>query len=123
MYWSYEFFDLDHDIYQISFDSNLLFEEDLEFGGHRLLQTDAPLYVPVDIPFRVIITSTDVLHSWSVPSFGIKCDAVPGRLNQVMVYVNREGTFYGQCSELCGVNHGFMPIEVIAIDAHDSVIK
>lgn len=115
-YWSYEFYDMD--MGSLSFDSNIVFDSDLEFGTHRLLQTDFPLILPVDMPIRFIITSTDVLHSWSIPSFGVKCDAVPGRLNQVMVFIKREGVFYGQCSELCGVSHGFMPIEVIAKIQH-----
>lgn len=109
-YWSYEFFGIDG---QVTFDSNLVFDADLEYGHTRLLETDLPLVLPVDMPIRFIITSTDVLHSWSVPSFGIKCDAVPGRLNQVFALVKREGVFYGQCSELCGPSHGFMPIKVV----------
>ena len=73
------------------------------------------MVVPVHTHIRVVITAADVLHSWAVPSLGIKCDAVPGRLNQVPLYIRREGVFYGQCSEICGVNHGFMPIVVEAV--------
>jgi cytochrome c oxidase subunit 2 len=75
--------------------------------------------------FRFIVTSTDVLHSFAVPSLGIKIDTVPGRLNQVSSFIKREGTFYGQCSELCGVNHGFMPIKVIAVNLseYDAFLK
>jgi cytochrome c oxidase subunit 2 len=77
---------------------------------HRLLSTDNFILLPIDLHVRVLVTGSDVLHSWAVPSLGIKIDAVPGRLNQVAVYLKRQGIFYGQCSELCGVNHGFMPI-------------
>lgn len=75
-----------------------------------------PVVLPTDLHIRVIITSFDVIHAWSIPSFGVKCDAVPGRLNQAMMFLQREGTFYGQCSELRGVNHGFMPIVVKSTD-------
>jgi len=81
----------------------------------RLLSTDNPCYLPKNTSIRLLITSTDVLHSWAVPSFGVKMDACPGRLNQVALELKRSGIFYGQCSELCGVNHGFMPIEVRVI--------
>lgn len=77
---------------------------------HRLLSTDNFILLPTDLHVRVLVTGSDVLHSWAIPSAGIKIDAVPGRLNQVAIYLKRQGIFYGQCSELCGVNHGFMPI-------------
>lgn len=83
--------------------------------GHRLLSVDSALVLPVRQHIRVLVTGADVLHSWAVPSFGIKVDAVPGRLNQGVIYIKRSGVFYGQCSELCGVNHGFMPIVVYAV--------
>jgi len=112
-YWSYGYsIDISDVDPVFSFDSNIVFDEDLLIGDRRLLKTDKPLVGFVDVPVHYIITSTDVLHSWSIPSLGIKCDAVPGRLNQVFSVVKREGIFYGQCSELCGVNHGFMPIEM-----------
>jgi len=118
-FWSYEYSDyakyVGKPLNNIVFDSNLIFESDLLLGEHRLLQVDNPIVLPTDLHIRVIITSLDVIHSWSVPSFGVKCDAVPGRLNQVFVFLKREGVFYGQCSELCGVNHGFMPIVVKAV--------
>lgn len=85
-------------------------------GSLRLLETIQPLYVPTFLPIRFLITSEDVLHCFAIPSLGIKMDACPGRLNQVLVLINRQGEFFGQCSELCGVNHAFMPIQVIAID-------
>jgi cytochrome c oxidase subunit 2 len=117
-YWAYEFTDLnvkDPKYVQpaeYKFDANMLYEDQLDFGEHRLLQTDNPVILPTNVHIRVIITSTDVLHSWAVPALGVKVDAVPGRLNQTFIYLKREGTFYGQCSELCGVNHGFMPIQI-----------
>jgi len=90
----------------------MLAEDDLPLGGHRLLEVDNRVYLPRLTSIRMLITASDVLHSWAVPSFGIKVDACPGRLNQAGLYVKRSGVFYGQCSELCGVNHSFMPITV-----------
>lgn len=95
-----------------SFDAYMVLEEDLEPGQLRLLETDNVLYRPSWTQIRLLIASDDVIHSWTVPSFGVKVDATPGRLNQAQLTVYREGHFYGQCSELCGVNHGFMPISV-----------
>jgi len=97
------------------FDSTLVSEDDLLKGTHRLLEVDNRLFLPVGVPIRLLITSTDVLHSWAVPSLGIKVDAVPGRLNQFVVEIKRPGVFYGQCSELCGPFHGFMPIVIQAV--------
>jgi len=85
-------------------------EEDLHFGALRLLEVDSRIVLPIKVHIRILITSADVLHSWSVPSLGVKLDACPGRLNQTNVYIKRKGVFYGSCSEICGVNHGFMPI-------------
>jgi cytochrome c oxidase subunit 2 len=99
----------------MTFDSYMLSEEDLPFGGFRLLEVDNRLKLPIRTIIRLLITSTDVLHSWAVPSFGIKVDACPGRLNQASVYVDRLGVFFGQCSEICGINHGFMPITVESV--------
>jgi heme/copper-type cytochrome/quinol oxidase subunit 2 len=82
----------------------------------RLLSVDQSIQFPINVVIRLLITSTDVLHSWAVPAFGIKVDACPGRLNVTTLYVRKEGVFYGQCSEICGVNHGFMPICVQATD-------
>jgi cytochrome c oxidase subunit 2 len=96
----------------VIFDSYMLAEEDLPFGGFRLLEVDNRLRLPVKTVIRLLITSSDVLHSWAVPSFGVKVDACPGRLNQASVYIERLGVFFGQCSEICGINHGFMPITV-----------
>lgn len=93
----------------------MLLEADLPKGALRLLEVDNRLVLPVRTNIRLIITAADVLHSWAVPALGVKMDGCPGRLNQVSLYLNRTGTFYGQCSELCGVNHSFMPIVVDAV--------
>lgn len=88
------------------------------FDGFRLLEVDHYLNLPVRVSIRLLVTSADVLHSWTVPSFGVKVDACPSRLNEVLLFVKRPGVFYGQCSELCGVNHAFMPIAVQVFDFH-----
>ena len=98
-------------------DSYLVSLNDLNMGELRLLKTDFPLILPQNTHIRILISSTDVLHSWSVPAFGIKVDAVPGRLNQISLFPKNQGIFYGQCSELCGINHAFMPIEVYILDS------
>jgi len=94
-------------------------EENLEKGNYRLLTVDMQAVLPTKTLVRALITSNDVLHSWAVPSLGVKLDACPGRLNEVCIYISRPGTFYGQCSEICGVNHGFMPIVVKGIRVSD----
>ncbi len=117
-YWSYEYvipFTLEGkgmEHIQLNYDSYMKAEEDLEAANLRLLTVDNGLVLPVKVPVRILITAADVLHSWTIPSFGVKVDAVPGRLNQAPLFIKREGVFYGQCSELCGVNHAFMPIQV-----------
>lgn len=116
-YWSYEYSDYNtEDETLINFDSYMIPEDDLELGQLRLLEVDNRVVVPVKTHIRVLITAADVLHSWAVPSLGVKCDAVPGRLNQVQMFLKREGVFYGQCSELCGANHAFMPIVVEGVN-------
>lgn len=112
-YWSYEY--SDSEFGDLSFDSYMVPEVDLSLGEFRLLEVDRRLWLPTYTHIRVLVTAADVLHSWAVPAFGVKMDCVPGRLNQVSLFIKREGTFYGQCSELCGVNHGFMPIAVKAV--------
>ncbi len=107
-YWSYEY----PDNGKFSFDSNMVPTEQLKPGQIRLLDTDTSVVVPVNATVRVQVTADDVLHAWAVPAFGVKIDAVPGRLNETWFKATREGTYYGQCSELCGTNHGFMPIRV-----------
>jgi cytochrome c oxidase subunit 2 len=119
-YWSYEYSDYlvntaDGETTTLNFDSYMVPENELKVGDLRLLEVDNPIVLPVKTPIRVLVTATDVLHSWAVPSLGIKIDAVPGRLNQVAFTIKREGVYYGQCSEICGVNHGFMPIVVKAV--------
>jgi cytochrome c oxidase subunit I len=112
-YWSYEYGDSISKIKNVlKFDSYMALEEDLYLGGLRLLEVDSRIVLPIYIHIRILITSSDVLHSWAVPSLGVKLDACPGRLNQTFVYIKRQGTFYGACSEICGVNHGFMPIVI-----------
>ncbi|MBI1208385.1 MAG: cytochrome c oxidase subunit II [Azospirillum sp.] len=107
-YWDYEY----PDNGGFSFSSYIIPDSDLKPGQHRLLDVDNRVVLPVDTNIRVQITAGDVLHSWAVPAFGVKKDAVPGRLNELWFRVDHEGVYYGQCSELCGTNHGFMPIAV-----------
>nr|QAU54091.1 cytochrome c oxidase subunit II [Patella ferruginea] len=112
-YWSYEYSDYSN---EISFDSYMIPTDDLEPGDFRLLEVDNRAVVPYGCNIRVLVTSEDVIHSWSVPSLGIKVDAIPGRLNQMGFYLNYPGIFYGQCSEICGANHSFMPICLEGVD-------
>jgi cytochrome c oxidase subunit II len=99
------------------FDSYMKADDDLEVGQLRLLATDTAVLLPRTTRVRILTTSADVIHSWALPAAGVKMDAIPGRLNQVNLFFNRPGVFHGQCSELCGVNHGFMPVTVKALDA------
>jgi len=112
-YWTYE---LPGENFEKKFDSILIPEDDLIEGQLRLLEVDERLILPVKKQLRLFITASDVLHSWAVPSLGIKLDACPGRLNQIALYIKRSGVYYGQCSEICGINHGFMPIVVAAVN-------
>lgn len=114
-YWSYEY--PDHG--DIAFDAFMLADDELEEGQPRLLATDEDIVLPVDTTIRVLITADDVLHSWAMPAFGVKMDAVPGRINETWMRVEKEGMYYGMCSELCGVNHGFMPIAVKVVSKQD----
>jgi cytochrome c oxidase subunit 2 len=119
-YWSYEYSDnLEFSDEPLIFDSYMVQDDDLEMGQLRTLEVDNRVVVPTNSHIRVLITSSDVMHSWAVPSLGIKLDSCPGRLNQTSMFIKREGVFYGQCSELCGVNHGFMPIVVEAVSLED----
>jgi len=133
-YWSYEFLDpniifkLYFEAQEVkgtftplevtcNFDSYMLTDDQLsKKNSLRLLEVDNKLYLPIEANVRLLITSADVLHSWAVPALGIKLDGCPGRLNQTSLYIKRPGTFYGQCSEICGVNHGFMPISVVGLN-------
>nr|YP_010957150.1 cytochrome c oxidase subunit II [Stathmonotus gymnodermis]WMY90438.1 cytochrome c oxidase subunit II [Stathmonotus gymnodermis] len=110
-YWSYEYTDYE----DLGFDSYMIPTQDLGPGQFRLLEADHRMVVPLESPIRVLVSAEDVLHSWAVPSLGIKMDAVPGRLNQTAFIASRSGVFYGQCSEICGANHSFMPIVVEAV--------
>ena len=115
-YWSYEYSDyIDNNGETISMDSYIVREDDLTQGQLRLLEVDNRLVVPVNTHVRLIITAADVLHSWAVPSLGVKLDAVPGRLNQTSLLASREGVFYGMCSEICGFGHQGMPIVVESV--------
>ena len=126
-YWSYEYStDLTVDGEQLIdadetflFDSYLKDESDLEIGELRLLEVDNRLVLPIQKHIRVIVTAADVLHCWAVPALGIKMDACPGRLNQVALFIPRPGLYYGNCSEICGSRHGFMPICVEAVPFED----
>jgi cytochrome c oxidase subunit 1 len=113
-YWSYEFSDyiIDNPDETIKIDSYMIPEEDLKKGQFRLLEVTERILLPDRISIRILVTSRDVIHSWSIPSLGIKMDACPGRLNQVGTFIRRKGVYYGQCSELCGINHAFMPIVI-----------
>lgn len=122
-YWSYEYSDfITESGESIDFDSYMIPESDLELGQFRLLDVDNKLIIPVDCHIRLIVTGADVIHSYAVPSLGLKLDAVPGRLNQVSFLAERAGTFYGQCSEICGVWHGFMPIVIEAVSSPDFLV-
>ncbi len=122
-YWSYEYSDY---LYQkpnsgivgnsLDFDSYMISTADLVKGGFRLLEVDNRVILPINTPIRVLVTSADVLHCWAIPSFGFKIDACPGRLSQGALYIKRPGVFYGQCSEICGVNHGFMPVTLRSVN-------
>lgn len=117
-YWGYEY----PDNGGINFESRIVEDADLKPGDHRLLTVDNPVVVPVNTPIRVQTTGADVIHSWAVPAFGVKRDAVPGRLNETWFEAEKTGRFYGQCSELCGIKHGFMPIvvDVVTKDEFDA---
>lgn len=121
-YWTYEYSDyLTEEGEGIAFDSYRVATEDLDEGNLRLLEVDNRVVLPVDTHVRLLVTAADVLHCWAIPSFGVKMDACPGRLNQISLFVKREGTFFGQCSEICGVNHGFRPMAVDVVSLEDYV--
>nr|CCJ27904.1 cox2 [Thaumetopoea libanotica] len=110
-YWSYEYSDFN----KIEFDSYMVPINDLNSNNFRLLDVDNRIILPMNNQIRIMITATDVIHSWTIPSLGVKVDANPGRLNQTNFFMNRPGIFYGQCSEICGANHSFMPIMIESI--------
>ncbi|YP_213997.1 cytochrome c oxidase subunit II, partial (mitochondrion) [Macrobrachium rosenbergii] len=107
-YWSYEY----SDFTQISFDSYMASSQDISESEFRLLEVDNRSILPMNTQIRALISAGDVIHSWTVPALGVKASTVPGRLNQIKFQINRPGLFYGQCSEVCGANHSFMPIVV-----------
>nr|UFI48570.1 cytochrome c oxidase subunit II [Amalda fuscolingua] len=110
-YWSYEYSDFS----SIEFDSYMIPTNELSPGDFRLLEVDHRMVLPTQTDIRILVTSADVIHSWTVPSLGVKVDAVPGRINQLGFFIKYPGVFYGQCSEICGANHSFMPIVVEAV--------
>nr|QXT44325.1 cytochrome c oxidase subunit 2 [Hoplognathotermes subterraneus] len=116
-YWSYEY----SDFTKLEFDSYMVQQEDLQTDTFRLLDTDNRIVLPMNSPIRMIVTAADVLHSWTVPSLGVKTDATPGRLNQVSFSINRPGILYGQCSEICGANHSFMPIAIESVSTNQFI--
>nr|YP_010170657.1 cytochrome c oxidase subunit II [Allantus togatus]QRZ60639.1 cytochrome c oxidase subunit II [Allantus togatus] len=108
-YWSYEYTDFKN----IEFESYMI--NDIKSNGFRLLDVDNNMIIPMKTQLRILVSSTDVIHSWTIPNLGKKIDAIPGRLNQISLLVNRPGLFFGQCSEICGANHSFMPIVIESI--------
>nr|UNO54107.1 cytochrome c oxidase subunit 2 [Dermacentor sinicus] len=106
-YWSYEYSDFNKE-----FDSFMIPESEMNLNSIRLLETDNNLVIPMNTNIKFLISSTDVIHSWTIPSLGLKMDAIPGRLNQCFSSSNRSGMYFGQCSEICGANHSFMPISM-----------
>nr|AEF33991.1 cytochrome c oxidase subunit II [Podocnemis unifilis] len=110
-YWTYEYTDYEN----IEFDSYMMQTQDLPLGHLRLLEVDYRMVTPMESPIRMLVSAEDVLHSWAVPSLGVKTDAVPGRLNQTSFIIMQPGVFYGQCSEICGANHSFMPIVIESV--------
>lgn len=107
-YWRYEY----SDFLNIEFDSYIISSNELSLNNFRLLDVDNRIVLPINNQIRIIITATDVIHSWTIPSLGVKVDANPGRLNQTNFFINRPGIYYGQCSEICGANHSFIPIVI-----------
>nr|UFK32234.1 cytochrome c oxidase subunit II [Aguriahana digitata] len=116
-YWSYEYSDFKN----IEFDSYMKSTNDITMKEFRLLETDNKIILPNNTQTRVLMTSSDVIHSWTIPSLGIKVDASPGRINQGNLMMNRPGLFYGQCSEICGANHSFMPIMLESINVNSFI--
>nr|ANJ70397.1 cytochrome c oxidase subunit 2 [Dryops luridus] len=116
-YWSYEYSDFKN----VEFDSYMVPSNELKNFNFRLLDVDNRIALPYNSQVRMMITAEDVLHSWTIPSLGVKIDATPGRLNQTSFMINRSGTLYGQCSEICGANHSFMPIVIESISTNSFI--
>nr|AWN56385.1 cytochrome c oxidase subunit 2 [Selenophorus alternans]AWN56424.1 cytochrome c oxidase subunit 2 [Tetracha sp. DPP-2018] len=110
-YWKYEY----SDFKKLEFDSYMMNPNDLPLDGFRLLDVDNRVVLPFHSQIRVLVTAMDVIHSWTIPAFGVKTDATPGRLNQTSFFMNRPGLYFGQCSEICGTNHSFMPIVIESV--------
>nr|UFZ12776.1 cytochrome c oxidase subunit II [Sialis melania] len=110
-YWSYEY----SDFLNTEFDSYMIPYNEMNLDGFRLLDVDNRIILPMSTQIRILVTAADVLHSWTIPALGVKIDATPGRLNQTNFFINRPGLYYGQCSEICGANHSFMPIVIESI--------
>lgn len=122
-YWKYEYSDFVNKTgVTLEYESYMIPDDMLEIGNIRLLDTDTALVIPKDTHIRFLVTANDVIHSFTVPSLGIKIDAIPGRLNQVSSLIERTGVFYGQCSELCGINHGLMPIKIKCVNIEELLI-
>uniref|UniRef100_A0A1L1YMI1 Cytochrome c oxidase subunit 2 n=2 Tax=Eucallipterus tiliae TaxID=527681 RepID=A0A1L1YMI1_9HEMI len=109
-FWSYEY----SDFFNIEFESYML--NSLEKNNFRLIEVDNKTVIPYKFNIRLLISSDDVIHSWTIPSLAIKMDAIPGRMNQINLFMNRPGIYFGQCSEICGINHSFMPIQIESIN-------
>nr|YP_010448466.1 cytochrome c oxidase subunit II [Codonobdella sp. B45A]QWT29628.1 cytochrome c oxidase subunit 2 [Codonobdella sp. IK-2021]UTS56337.1 cytochrome c oxidase subunit 2 [Codonobdella sp. B45A] len=116
-YWTYQY----SDFIDVEFDSYMTQTNDLNLGDYRLLEVDNRFVVPMNHSIRMMVTAADVLHSWTIPALGVKMDAVPGRLNQITFSTLIPGVYYGQCSEICGVNHSFMPIAMEVIKTEDFI--
>nr|QMP96778.1 cytochrome c oxidase subunit 2 [Eratyrus mucronatus] len=116
-YWSYEYSDFSN----IEFDSYMKPSNDLEMSDFRLLDVDNRIVLPMNEQIRILVTAADVLHSWTIPSLGVKIDGTPGRLNQGSIFINRPGLMFGQCSEICGANHSFMPIVVESVSINQFI--
>jgi len=111
-YWRYEY----TDFIDVEIDSYITPTSDLISGEFRLLEVDNRVVLPIQIEIRILVTGADVIHAWTVPSLGVKVDAIPGRLNQLRFTINQPGVFYGQCSEICGANHSFIPISIESVN-------
>nr|AMW68049.1 cytochrome c oxidase subunit II [Myiodactylus osmyloides] len=116
-YWSYEY----SDFLNVEFDSYMIPSNELNLNSFRLLDVDNRTVLPMNTQIRILVTAADVLHSWTVPALGVKIDATPGRLNQTNFFINRPGIFFGQCSEICGANHSFMPIVIESIPTNNFI--
>nr|YP_010895095.1 cytochrome c oxidase subunit II [Dorylomorpha alaskensis]WJW73621.1 cytochrome c oxidase subunit II [Dorylomorpha alaskensis] len=116
-YWSYEYSDFTN----LEFDSYMIQSNEMTPDMFRLLDVDNRIVLPINSQIRILVTAADVIHSWTIPSLGVKIDGTPGRLNQSNFMLNRPGLFYGQCSEICGANHSFMPIVIESINTNSFI--